>query len=64
MNLLLELRAPAADSGLKVLQVSAGDRVNVIPGECTALAEGGEELAEKVRAYAEKTDLPLCWRKQ
>ena len=56
--MVLELRAPAADSGLKVLQVSAGDRVNVIPGECTALAEGGEELAEKVRAYAEKTGLP------
>ena len=56
--MVLELRAPAAEPGLKVLQVSAGDRVNVIPGECTALAEGGEELAEKVRAYAEKTGLP------
>ena len=56
--IVLKLRAPAAKSGLKVLQVSAGDRVNVIPGECTALAEGGEELAEKVRAYAEKTGLP------
>ena len=57
-RMVLELRAPAAEPGLKVLQVSAGDRVNVIPGECTALAEGGEELAEKVRAYAEKTGLP------
>ena len=56
--IVLKLRAPAAESGLKVLQVSAGDRVNVIPGECTALAEGGEELAGKVRAYAEKTGLP------
>ena len=56
--LVLELRAPAAQTGLKVLQVSAGDRVNVIPGECTALAEGGEELAGKVRAYAERTGLP------
>ena len=56
--IVLKLRAPAAKSGLKVLQVSAGDRVNVIPGECTALAEGGEELAEKVRAYAERTGLP------
>ena len=36
--MVLELRAPAADSG--------------------PLAEGGEELAEKVRAYAEKTGLP------
>ena len=56
--LVLELRAPAAAAGLRILEMATGDRVNVIPGECRALAEGGEELAEKVRAYAEKTGLP------
>ena len=55
---VLALRAPAAETGLRILEMSAGDRVNVIPGECRALAEGGEELAEKARAYAEKTGLP------
>ena len=54
----LELRAPAARTGLKILELSAGDRVNVIPGECKALVEGGEETAEKVKAYAAKTGLP------
>ena len=55
---VLALRAPAAETGLRILEMSAGDRVNVIPGECRALAEGGAELAEKARAYAEKTGLP------
>ncbi len=54
----LELRAPAAETGLKVLETATGDRVNVIPGECRALVEGGEETAERVKAYAEKTGLP------
>ena len=54
----LELRAPEAGTGLKILELSTGDRVNVIPGECRALAEGGAETAEKVRQYAERTGLP------
>ena len=56
--LVLELRAPAARSGLKILELSTGDRINVIPGECRALVEGGGELAEKAKAYAAKTGLP------
>ena len=56
--LVLELNAPAARTGLKVLEFATGDRINVIPGECKALVEGGAEIAEKVRAYAEKTGLP------
>lgn len=54
----LTLRAPAAKTGLKVLEMATGNRTNVIPGECRALVEGGEELAEKVQAYAKKTGLP------
>ena len=56
--MVLSLCAPAAETGLKILEMATGDRVNVIPGECTARVEGGAELAEKVRAYAEKTGLP------
>ena len=53
----LELRGPAAQSGLRVLKMSTGDRLNVIPGESKALLEGGAELAEKVRGYAAQTGL-------
>ena len=56
--IVLTLRAPAAGKGLKILEMATGDRINVIPGECRALAEGGAELAEKVSAYAERTGLP------
>ena len=56
--IVLTLRAPAAGEGLKILEMATGDRINVIPGECRALVEGGTELAEKARAYAEKTGLP------
>ena len=54
----LELRAPEAKDGLKILEFATGDRVNVIPGECKTLVEGGAETAAKVKAYAEKTGLP------
>ena len=54
----LALRAPASETGLKVIETATGDRVNVIPGECRALVEGGGDIAAKVRAYAEKTGLP------
>ncbi|MBR0266180.1 MAG: dipeptidase PepV [Clostridia bacterium] len=56
--LVLELRAPAAKEGLKILEFATGNMHNVIPGECNALVEGGEELAEKVRRFAKITGLP------
>ena len=56
--LCLELHAPAAEGGLKILEMATGDRINVIPGECKALVEGGRETAEKVKAYADRTKLP------
>ena len=55
---VLELRAPAAETGLRILKMATGDRINVIPGECRALVQGGAELAEKVRAYADRTGVP------
>ena len=60
--LVLELRAPAAETGLKVLELSTGDRVNVIPGECLALAEGGEDLVRKTEAFAAKNGWPCTAR--
>ena len=56
--LVFGLKARQPEQGLKILELFTGDRVNVIPGECRALVEGGEELAAKARAYAEKTGLP------
>ena len=56
--LVLGLCAPAAKTGLKILKMATGDRINVIPGECTAMVEGGRDMAEKVQAYAERTGLP------
>lgn len=52
------LNAPASAQGLQVKEIWSGERLNVIPGESRALLEGGEELAEKVAAYAAKTGLP------
>ena len=50
-----ELRFPGDEDGVKVLKLMTGERLNVIAGESRALLAGGEELAEKTRAYAEKT---------
>lgn len=47
-----------AEGGLQVKQLWTGERVNVIPGESKALVAGGQEVADKVAAYAEKTGLP------
>ena len=54
----LVLRAPASVTGLKILKTATGDRINVIPGECRALVEGGEEIANRAREYAQRTGLP------
>ena len=54
----LVLRAPETEAGLKILEFATGDRINVIPGECKALVEGGAETAAKAEAYAKKTGLP------
>ena len=56
--LVQELRAPAAAAGLKILELATGDRINVIPGECCALVEGGDGLVRKTEEYARKTGLP------
>lgn len=52
------ISAPLADTGLNVLQCCNGERLNVIPGEAVALVAGGQELAERVTAYAAQTGLP------
>ena len=51
------LRFPRCKEGLQVLRMATGERTNVIAGESEALLAGGEELAAKVRAYAEETGL-------
>ena len=61
--LVQELRAPAAETGLRILEMATGNRVNVIPGECRALVEGGEDILRKTEEYARKTGLPYTAEK-
>ena len=61
--LVLECRAPEAKTGLKILELATGDRINVIPGECRALVEGGDDLVRKTEAYAARTGLPYTAEK-
>lgn len=55
----LRFRAPAAKSGLQVISMATGDRLNVIPGESRALVEGGAELAEKAAEWGKAHNLPV-----
>ena len=55
----LRFTAPETGSGLQVAEMATGERPNVIPGECTAVVRGGEELAEKVRAWGAEKNLPV-----
>ncbi len=52
-----EIRFPAAQDGLQILQMKTGERPNVIAGESRALLAGGEELAARVAAYAAETGM-------
>ena len=62
---MLELwvQAPEAKTGLKVLEMKTGDRKNVIPGECRALVEGGEEIIRATEGFAAKTGWPYTAEK-
>ena len=58
--LAIRAHAKVAKTGLQVKQLMTGERTNVIPGESVCVVEGGEEIAKKVAAYAEKTGLPYA----
>lgn len=45
--------------GPKILQLQTGERFNVIPGICKALLEGGNALADTVRAVAMRLGLDV-----
>ena len=55
----LHFTAPETGSGLQVVEMATGERPNVIPGECTAVVRGGEELAGKVRTWGLEKNLPV-----
>ena len=55
----LRFTAPETGSGLQVVEMATGERPNVIPGECTAVVRGGEELAGKVREWSLEKKLPV-----
>ena len=48
----LSLRAGYASDGLRVKEISVGDRCNVIPGIATALVEGDEALCSRINHLA------------
>ena len=54
----MNFTAPVSAEGLQVKAMHTGERTNVIPGESKALLAGGQEIADAVAAYAEKTGLP------
>ena len=54
----MNFTAPVSAEGLRVKAMHTGERTNVIPGESKALLAGGQEIADAVAAYAEKTGLP------
>ena len=55
----LRFTAPETGSGLQVVEMATGERPNVIPGECTAVVRGGEELAGKVLTWGLEKNLPV-----
>ena len=60
--LMLSFHAKAEEDGLRVIRMKTGTRMNVIPGECTALLDGGEELKKRVEDYSLRTGLPYTAR--
>ena len=53
------MHAPVAETGLKILKLHTGERVNVIPGECQVLLGGqADVLAEQIAAFRDETKLP------
>ena len=55
----LMFHAPNEGTGIRVLEMATGNRLNVIPGESTALIEGDAETARKAREWGEKNDWPV-----
>ena len=55
----LELSAPVSHEGLKVLSWSTGERTNVIPGIASALIEGNEDFAARIKDIGEKHGWPV-----
>ena len=51
--------APAAKTGLRVLRMQNGERLNVIPGDGWALLEGDESLMERIHVWSRKAGLPV-----
>ena len=55
----LKFHAPDPGSGIRVLEMATGDRLNVIPGESSAVIEGDDETVRQVLAWGEKNGWPV-----
>ncbi|NLI20291.1 MAG: M20 family metallopeptidase [Clostridiales bacterium] len=57
--LVMELRAKAAQDGLRVKRISVGERHNVVPGSATALIEGDADLCDRINRLAREMTLDV-----
>ena len=57
--LVMEMRAPAAADGLKVIKIAVGERHNVVPGIATALIEGDADLGDRINRLAREMTLEV-----
>ena len=55
----LMFHAPDEGTGIRVLQMTTGDRPNVIPGESSALIEGDEETVRKALDWGKRNGWPV-----
>ena len=52
--------APACETGLRVLRMENGQRLNVIPGDGWAVLDGDETLLRRIHAWSRRTGLPVA----
>lgn len=57
--LVMEMRAPAATDGLKVIKIAVGERHNVVPGTATALIKGDADLCDHINRLAKEMTLEV-----
>lgn len=48
----VDIKAVPSKNGLQVLELITGERINVIPGKCTAIVKGDEQLANRALALS------------
>ncbi len=60
----LAVRGENAKTGLRVLEISAGERPNVIPGKASALVAGGDELIAAVAEIGKRHGFDMSAKRE